>query len=140
MSYNPNPSGPAYTPPGGSYNQAGGPAAPMVSQAGIQDIINSWVSSLTRPSVQTYAAEVPRASQNRILMNVGLAVVASAILGLIGGLISGNLVGDFIKTLILSALSFVVWAGATYIGARLMQGTGTVEQHAWVVSTYWAPI
>jgi len=112
----------------------------MVSQAGVQDVVNSWISSLTRPAVETLAAEVPRASQNRILLNVGLTVVASAILGLITGLLGGNLIGDFLRVLIVTAINFGVWVGATYLGARLMQGTGTVEQHAWVFSTYWAPI
>jgi len=141
MSYNPNPnpSGPAYT-PGGSYNQSG-PSSPMVSQAGIQDIINSWTRALTQPSVQTLAAEVPRTSQNRIIMSVGLATVVSAIIGLITGVFTpGGFVGGFVSSLIGTPLRFLIVAAVLYFAARMMKGTGTFEQTAWVLSTFYAPL
>jgi len=34
----------------------------------------------------------------------------------------------------------VIVAGSYYAGAKIMKGTATLEQHAWVTSTYWAPI
>ncbi len=132
-------SGPASAPGGSSYN-TGGPAVPAVSQAGLQDVFNSWVTSLTRPSAATYANEATRATQNRIWLSVGAAVIISAILGLISGILGGNMVGDFIKTLVLAIIQFVIVAGSYYAGAKIMKGTATLEQHAWVTSTYWAPI
>jgi len=111
-----------------------------MSSGDFQDVINSWISSVTRPAIGTYAAEVPRASQSRLIMSVGIVTVIAAIAGLIGGVFTGHAVGGFISALIITPVGFLIVAGALYLGARLMKGTGTFEQHAWVVSTIWAPI
>src|SRR5438309_8540605 len=120
MSY--NPSGPGYTPPGGpGYSPVPtGPAAPMMSQAGVQDVINSWISSLTKPAVGTYAAEVPRTSTNRIIISVALATVVAAVLGAIGGIFSGgHIIGGLIYSLITTPLFFFAAVGAMYAVARI---------------------
>jgi hypothetical protein len=137
MSYNPNPGGSAY-PPGGSYN-AGGPT-PMVSQASVQDVINSWIAALTRPSVQTFSNELARFSQNRLFMSVGLATLVAAVFGLLGGIFSGNLVGGFIGALIATPIAFFLGQGVVWLIARLFGGTGDYMQQAWVNSTFWAPL
>ncbi|HMA35107.1 MAG TPA: hypothetical protein VKY74_11600, partial [Chloroflexia bacterium] len=116
MSYN-------YTP--GAAPPPGGPATPMTSAGGFQDIINSWMTSLTKPSIATYAAEAPRATQNRIMLSVGAAVVVSAVLGLLSGVISGHPIAGFISSLVLTAVGFAINVGAMYVGARIMKGTGT---------------
>ena len=46
--------------PGGPGVAPGGPAEPAFSQAGLQDVVNSWIAAITKPNVQTFAAEVPR--------------------------------------------------------------------------------
>src|SRR5215216_1234313 len=117
MSYNPNPSGPAYPPGGSSYNQ-GGPSGPMISQASIQDVINSWIAALTRPSVETFASELARFSQNRLLISVGLASVVAAVIGLLGGLIGGNIVGGFLGGLIGTPIAFFIGQGVIWLVAR----------------------
>ncbi|HUS15410.1 MAG TPA: Yip1 family protein [Chloroflexia bacterium] len=114
--------------------------APEITQAGLMDVVNSWITSLTKPAVSTYAAEVPRASQNRVIMSVGLATVVAALAGLLGGLFSGNAIGSLILALIMTPISFLLAAGGFYLGARLMKGTGSFMEHAWVWSTIWAPV
>ena len=125
--------------PGGPGAVPSGPAEPAFSQAGLQDVINSWISSVTKPSVQTFAAEVPRTSQNRLIMSVGLATVIAAVLGLIGGLLSGNATG-FIGSLIGTPIGFFVGQGVIYLIAKMVGGNGSYMEQSWVMSTFWAPI
>src|SRR5689334_2402673 len=129
MSYSPG--GPGYAP--------GGPAEPAFSQAGLQDVVNSWIAAITKPSVQTFAAEVPRTSQNRLIMSVGLATVIAAVLGLISGLLSGSATG-FIGSLIGTPIGFFVGQGIIYLIAKMVGGNGSYMEQSWVMSTFWAPI
>ncbi len=132
-----------------SYNYTqGGPTAPMggapdpaIGQAGLMDVVNSWITSLTKPSVATYAAEVPRATQNRLIMSVGIVTVIAALAGLLGGVFGPlGVIGGFITALITTPLGFLVGVAAYYAGAKIMKGTGTFLEHAWVWSTIWAPV
>jgi hypothetical protein len=125
--------------PGGPGVASGGPAEPAFSQAGLQDVVNSWIAAITKPSVQTFAAEVPRTSQNRLIMSVGLATVIAAVLGLIGGFISGNGTG-FIGSLIGTPIGFFVGQGVIYLIAKMLGGNGSYMEQSWVMSTFWAPI
>ena len=126
--------------PGGPGYATGGPAEPAFSQAGLQDVVNSWIAAITKPNVQTFAAEVPRTSQNRLIMSVGLATVVAAVLGLIGGVFSGNLVGSFIASLIFTPVGFFIGQGVIYLLAKLLGGNGSFMEQSWVMSTFWAPI
>src|SRR5438132_102379 len=110
-----------------NYNQ-GGPTAPMgsgpepaMNQAGLMDVVNSWIAALTKPAIQTYAAEVPRTSQNRLIMSVGIVTVIGALAGLVQGLISGGAVGHFLLNLILTPVSYLLASGAFYAGAKVMK-------------------
>jgi len=131
-----------------SYNYTqGGPTAPMggtpepaIGQAGLMDVVNSWITSVTKPAVSTYAAEVPRAAQNRLIMSVGLATVVAAVAGLLGGVLRGNAVGGFLGSLITTPIFFLLTVGAFFLGAQLMKGSANFLQFAWVISTIWAPI
>jgi hypothetical protein len=127
-------------PPQSAGQPAGQSAGPAFSQAGLQDVVNSWITSVTKPNVQTYAAEVPRADQNRLLMSVGLATVISAVLGLLGGILSHNMVGGFIGSLIFTPLTFFIGQGIVYLLARAMGGTGNFMTQSYVMSTFWAPL
>jgi hypothetical protein len=127
-------------PPQPAGQPAGQSAGPAFSQAGLQDVVNSWITSVTKPNVQTYAAEVPRADQNRLLMSVGLATVISAVLGLIGGIFSHNMVGSFLTALIGTPLGFFIGQGIIYLLARAMGGTGSFMTQSYVMSTFWAPL
>jgi hypothetical protein len=129
-----------------NYNQ-GGPTAPMgggpepaINQAGLMDVVNSWIAAVTRPSVQTYAAEVPRTSQNRLIMSIGIVTVIDALAGLVQGIFSGHAVGQFLYSLIFTPVMYLISAGAFYAGAKIMKGTGTFLEWAWVASTIWAPV
>ena len=126
--------------PGGPGYASGGPAEPAFSQAGLQDVVNSWIAAVTKPNVQTFAAEVPRTSQNRLIMSVGLATVIAAVLGLIGGLFSGNLVSSFIGSLIFTPVGFFIGQGVIYLIAKVVGGNGSYMEQSWVMSTFWAPI
>jgi len=126
--------------PGGPGVASGGPAEPAFSQAGLQDVVNSWIAAVTKPSVQTFAAEVPRTSQNRLIMSVGLATVIAAVLGLIGGLFSGHLVSSFIGSLIFTPVGFFIGQGVIFLIAKLLGGNGSYMEQSWVMSTFWAPI
>ncbi len=134
-----------------SYNYTqGGPTAPMggapapgpaIGQAGLMDVVNSWITSLTKPAVSTYAAEVPRATQNRLIMSVGIVTVLAMILDLLGGLIfTHHPIAGLLSGLIGTPLGFLVGVAGFYFGARAMKGTGNFMEHAWVWSTIWAPI
>jgi len=125
--------------PGGPGVASGGPAEPAFSQAGLQDVVNSWIAAITKPSVQTFAAEVPRTSQNRLIMSVGLATVIAAVLGLISGLLSGSATG-FIGSLIGTPIGFFVGQGIIYLIAKMVGGNGSYMEQSWVMSTFWAPI
>lgn len=133
-----NPSGPSYNPGGPAYNP-GGSTAP-VAPPSIQEVINTWIASVTRPAIQTYAAEVPRASQNNLIISVGIVTVLAAIFGLISGMEHNAALPGFIFSLIATPVGFLIGVAAYYLGARVMSGTGTFLQHAWVWSTIWAPI
>jgi hypothetical protein len=126
--------------PGGPGVAPGGPAEPAFSQAGLQDVVNSWIAAITKPNVQTFAAEVPRTSQNRLIMSVGLATVIAAVLGLIGGLFTHNMVGSFVGSLIFTPVGFLVGQGIIYLIAKMVGGNGSYMEQAWVMSTFWAPI
>lgn len=121
-----------------AYNQ-GGPTTSL-SAGGFQDVLNSWISTLTRPSVPVLAAEIPRASQNRIIMSVGVATVVAAILGALGQMGSGHALGGFIYSLIATPIGFGLNVLILNFAARMMRGTGNLQEQAWVQSTYWAPI
>lgn len=132
-----------------SYNYTqGGPTAPMggtpepaIGQAGLMDVINSWITSVTKPAISTYAAEVPRASQNRLIMSVGIVTVVAMILGLLGGIIfTHHPIAGLLTPLIGTPLGFLVGVGGFYAGAKVMKGTGNFMEHAWVWSTIWAPL
>src|SRR5436305_718488 len=119
----------------------GGPTTSL-SSAGFQDVTNSWITVLSQPALakQNLVMEVPRNTQNRIILSVGSATVISGLLGAIGGIFSVHVVGEFLRYLIVTPLSFFFGVAALYIGARTVQGRGVVSQQAWVQSTYWAPI
>jgi hypothetical protein len=102
-------------------------------------VVNSWIAAVTKPSVQTFAAEVPRTSQNRLIMSVGLATVIAAVLGLIGGLLSGNATG-FIGSLIGTPIGFFLGQGVIFLIAKMVGGNGNYMEQSWVMSTFWAPI
>jgi len=112
----------------------------MISQASVQDVINSWIAALTRPSVETFASELARFSQNRLLISVGLATLVAAVFGLLGGLMGGSIVGGFLGALIGTPIAFFLGQGVIWLVARLFGGTGDYMQQAWVNSTFWAPI
>lgn len=129
-----------------NYNQ-GGPTAPMgsgpepaINQAGLMDVVNSWIAAVTRPAIQTFASEVTRTSQNRLIMSVGIVSVVVAVMDLIKGIFSGGPVGQFLYGLISTPILFLITAGAFYAGAKIMKGTGNFLEWAWVASTIWAPI
>jgi hypothetical protein len=125
--------------PGGPGYASGGPAEPAFSQAGLQDVVNSWIAAVTKPSVQTFAAEVPRTSQNRLIMSGGLATVIAAVLGLFSGLLSGRATG-FIGSLIGTPIGFFVGQGIIFLIAKMVGGNGSFMEQSWVMSTFWAPI
>ena len=132
-----------------SYNYTqGGPTAPMggapdpaIGQAGLMDVVNSWITSVTKPAIPTYAAEVPRATQNRLIMSVGIVTALAMLLGLLGGIIfTHHPISGLLSPLITTPLGFLIGVGGFYAGAKIMKGTGSFMEHAWVWSTIWAPL
>ncbi|HET6314715.1 MAG TPA: YIP1 family protein, partial [Chloroflexia bacterium] len=119
------------------YNQQS--ASPGSSASSLQDISNSWINALTKPYVPVYQQEAARATQNRILINVGIATAVAVLLGILGGL-GGNMLGNVLGSLILTPLMFAIQVAVLYVASRALGGTGTLEQQAWVQSTYWVPI
>ncbi|MDQ2805505.1 MAG: YIP1 family protein [Chloroflexota bacterium] len=131
MSYN-------YT-EGGPTAPIGGAPDPAIGQAGLMDVVNSWITSVTKPAIPTYAAEVPRATQNRLIMSVGIVTVVAAVAGLLGGLFHGGAVTGLFGGLIGTPIGFFLGAGLFYLCGKLMKGTAGFMEFAWVWSTIWAP-
>jgi len=118
----------------------GGTPEPAIGQAGLMDVVNSWISSVTKPAIPTYAAEVPRATQNRLIMSVGSVAVIAAVTGLLSGLFHNTAIPDFFGGLIGTPIMFLLGAGLFYLCSKLMKGTASFMEYAWVWSTIWAPV
>lgn len=106
----------------------------------VQDLFNVWVNALTKPNVPTYQQEATRGSQNAILLNAGVGIGVVLVFSLLGGLIGGNILSGLFIGLITSALNLAINMGALYVAAKLTNGNGSLEQQAWVQSTYLVPL
>jgi len=139
-----------------------------VNQASLQDLFQSWMSALTKPSAATYEAEIPKASWLRTLIGVAVVTLVSFLINLIfAGLAAnsmntylnqlhaqgvysmdwvanlgggGGIVGAFLG-LVFTACFFFLGAGILWLMARMFGGTNSnFMTHAYLLSISYTPL
>lgn len=133
----------------GDYPQQGSAyAGPPPTHAGfdVQDLLTRWRAVLYPPSVASFDMQKPAANWNTIYISLALLGVVQGVFTFITGFeyhragtplpgigtIIGGIIGVFI--------AFFIGAGLIYFLARLLGGTGTFLEHAWLLSLIYVPI
>ena len=142
----PPPPGGGYTPPPpppGGYGAPPPPAAPPppgagmggINQASLQNLFQSWINAVTKPNVNTYAAEIRNADWTKVLIAIAAVAIIRFLLTLLGlstaagylaafrsqlpnqsipdiGAVTGVGIGSAILGLIFAFVFFFIGAGA----------------------------
>lgn len=124
----------------------------------IQELFESWIAVLTKPSEATFDAQQPKADLTKAVVGVLIAGVVSGVISAIlvlifgaAGVLGGGGIGSaaagvagaifsLIFTPIFAVVGVLVGSAILLAFARIFGGTGTYTVQTYLISLFYAPL